>query len=69
MLGGSRQFISSGMGGAIPSSIPFNILDGYATRFGPHDPDDFKRFLTLIAVMDSELTSHHAKQMSKKAKK
>lgn len=36
-----------------PLPIPFEVIDRYCQRFGPHDTDEFERFLTLIEVMDA----------------
>jgi len=37
-----------------PLFIPFDTIDRYCTRFGPHDVDEFERFLVLIEAMDAE---------------
>lgn len=36
-----------------PLPIPFEVVDRYCQRFGPHGTDEFDRFLTLVEVMDS----------------
>lgn len=34
-------------------SITFDTMDRYARRFGPHNVDDFERWMRLIEVMDA----------------
>jgi len=36
-----------------PLPVPFDTVDRYCARFGPHSVDEFERFLVLIEVMDS----------------
>lgn len=35
-------------------ALPFEAIDRYAQRFGPHKADDFAEFLELIGALDSE---------------
>lgn len=37
-----------------PLFIPYEAIDMYCRRFGPHDIDGFERFLVLIGAMDAE---------------
>jgi len=46
-----------------PLPIPFAVVDRYCARFGPHDTDEFNRFLTMIEAMDSAFI-HRARQRS-----
>lgn len=47
-LSGSRGYAEGN-----PLPIPFEAVDRYCRRFGPHSTDAFERFLTLIEVMDA----------------
>jgi hypothetical protein len=68
LLNNSRPFIPAGMGGAAPAPIPFEALDRFAARFGPHSVDDFERFVNLVTAMDNVYVQHQIKEISKKAK-
>lgn len=47
-LSRSRQYAMDGQ----PLPIPFEAIDRYAARFGPHGTDAFDDWLSLIETMD-----------------
>lgn len=67
-LSTGRPIISSGFG-ATPGAIPFRDIDAYATRFGPHDTDEFDELLTLIGAMDTVYLKHAADKSESDSKK
>ena len=61
VLSESRPYISTGFG-ATPGPIPYEALDRYAQRHGPHTPDEFDRFQQLIRALDKYYTDTSAKK-------
>ncbi len=43
---------------AIPNPIPFEAIDRWAQRFGPHDETEFDEFLTMIRALDGVYLEH-----------
>jgi len=57
------------MSSAIPSAISFEAIRSYAEVFGPHDLDDFQRFVILIYAMDGAYIAHQISVINKQSKK
>ena len=61
VLSECRSYVSTGFG-ATPGPIPYEALDRYAERHGPHSYDEFLRFQQLIRAMDKYYTDTSAKK-------
>jgi|TARA_R110000824_G_scaffold92118_1_gene223706 hypothetical protein len=67
ILSECRPYISTGFG-ASPGPIPYEALDRYAQRHGPHAQDEFERFHQLIRGMDRHYTEASAKKANARSK-
>ena len=61
VLSDCRPYISTGFG-ATPGPIPYEALDRYAQRHGPHSHDELLRFQQLIRALDKYYTDTSAKK-------
>lgn len=50
----ARLSASRGMNGG----IPFDSIDRYAARYGPHSMDEFDRWYQLIRAIDAAVQEH-----------
>lgn len=43
---------------AIANPIPFEAIDRWAARFGPHEEEEFEEFLSMIRALDAIYLEH-----------
>lgn len=67
-LSAGRPYISGGMGGAYPSSIPFDSVVNYARVYGPDDAEDFDRFWRILSAVDRVYVDLTVKKINEKSK-